>query len=137
GAAPSTADADPAAPPRLARRAEVDLPATLDGGFRLRDPGSGVAIEVRLDGARAATRADVDGFALYRGGFADGARADVLLAAGLEGVEDALLFAVAPPDGDVRYQVTLGARVAGLRVVADAVEFVDAEGTPRLRMAPP
>ena len=54
-----------------------------------------------------------------------------------EGTEDYLRFDVAPSAPEIVYEVTLGAGVAGLRLVERTLELVDAAGSPRLRMAPP
>lgn len=45
-------------------------------------------------------------------------------------------FARGTPESTVRYEVALGERVAGLRLVANTLEFLDAGGAPRLRMTP-
>ncbi len=50
------------------------------------------------------------------------------------GVEDWHLVSSRQP---VRFSVALGESVAGLRLVSRTLEFLDATGVPRLRMAPP
>jgi MYXO-CTERM domain-containing protein len=53
------------------------------------------------------------------------------------GTEDFISFASAPTREVLRYHVELGAAVAGLRLVAGTLEFLDASGTPRLRATAP
>jgi hypothetical protein len=53
------------------------------------------------------------------------------------GVEDFVRFAQAPTGSTLGYQLKLGAGIAGLRKIGSVVEFLDREGAPQLRMAPP
>ena len=126
--------AEPAIGSPPARRAELSLPASASGAFTLRDPESGMSIAVALEGATDAAADAAGGFVVYRGAL-DGA--DLIHRPTPEGTEDNLAFEHAPGRPEVTYRVSLTEGVAGLRMVSDAVEFVDVEGGPRLRMAPP
>lgn len=119
-----------AAPP-----ATVTLPARADGAFALTDVDTGMTIEVALAGATSAPGEMAEGLVIYRGGHTEGA--DIIHRPSPQGTEDALFFERAPSAPELRYEVTLGDGVAGVRLVARTVELLDAAGAPRLRMAPP
>ncbi|MFO0547041.1 MAG: hypothetical protein U0271_01570 [Polyangiaceae bacterium] len=53
------------------------------------------------------------------------------------GVEDLVVFKRAPQHATLRYDLALGDEVAGLRLVANTLELLDAGGAPRLRAAAP
>jgi len=52
------------------------------------------------------------------------------------GTEDYIVFNRKPDAEQLVYHVDVSA-VAGLRLVANVLEFLDADGAPRLRMSPP
>lgn len=116
-------------------RATVDLPVRARGAFRLADEKSGLTVDVTLSGTTDATRESAEGFVVYRHGHDSGA--DWLHRPTADGTEDYLAFERAPSTEEVTYDVTLGAGVAGLRLVANTLEMLDAGGAPRLRVAPP
>jgi hypothetical protein len=117
------------------RGARVSLPRHAAGSFRIADARSGMAIEVDLDGAGAADAELIDGLVMYRGALGDGR--DVIHRVTVEGAEDYVALATAPPLPELRYTVHLQEGAAGLRLVADTLEILDADGAPRLRVAPP
>lgn len=118
----------------LVRAARVEIPVRADGELRVSDPASHVGVRVRLEGARARSGEVDGGFVVHRGGHESGA--DVLFRPLVEGAEDYLHFAQKPVREAVRYRLSLEG-AAGLRLVANTLEVLDAEGAPRLRMAPP
>src|SRR6266540_1700891 len=129
GLAPHFATGNGAAPANLV------LPEESSAPFHLEDAASGVAIEVSLNGARAVAAQVADGYVVYLAAHASGA---TLLHRALPlGVEDFVSFATPPLAANVAYEVALGERVAGLRLVANTLEVLDAGGAPRLRVTPP
>jgi len=110
----------------------VHLPATADGAVRIEHQGVGVA--VRLSGARAVAGQLADGVVVYPGGAPEGG--DVFQRVDATGTEDFVRFDHPPPRGELRYALTL-AGVAGLRLVDDTLELLDASGTPQLRATAP
>jgi hypothetical protein len=114
-------------------RARVELPSHANGAVRVADLRSGVAIAFRLLESRASPRQLRGRSAVYERAWRG---ATLALHARDDGVEDVLSFAEQPAAARVRYAVEL-VSVAGLRLVAQSLEFVDATGTPRLRVAPP
>ena len=117
-------------------RAEVVLPSRADGAFRLRDERSGLSIDVGLVGATASAREESSGYIVYRSGYGNGAH--IVHRPTLAGTEDYVFFPETLPETpELRYDVALGEGVAGLRLVSKTLEMLDADGTPRLRMAPP
>ena len=62
--------------------------------------------------------------------------ADVIHRPSAEGTEDYVAFDSAPAREELVYDVDVS-RAAGLRLVANTLEFLDKEGAPRLRVAPP
>ncbi|MCA9618689.1 MAG: hypothetical protein KC731_06700 [Myxococcales bacterium] len=99
----------------VSERVGLTLPAA-DTPLSLRDPGSGVAVAVRLIDA-------TDG--------------DLMQRRTAEGTEDFLLFDQPLPDATLRYRLVLSDAVAGLRLVAEQLELLDEGGAPRLRVKPP
>ncbi|HYO66368.1 MAG TPA: kelch repeat-containing protein, partial [Archangium sp.] len=115
--------------------ARVVLPEAAQQPFLLEDEGSGLSLEVTLEGVGPAKAEVVDGYVVYPDVNADGA--DVVHRFTAEGTEDYVRFERAPAAPEVRYRLGLGNTVAGLRLVGDTLEVLDASGAPRLRMTPP
>lgn len=105
------------------------------GAVRLRDDTSGLTIAFALDGAQEAPLAAIDGVVIYAGALArDGA--DLVHLASSTGIEDFVYFDREPAERELRYVVDASG-VAGLRLVSNTLEFLDPEGTPRLRVQSP
>lgn len=118
----------------LEKRALVRLPDYANGVMRVEDEASAMAIEVVSIGA-ASVPADIAGdHVVYAGALGPGG--DSLYRVTESGVEDWIRFGAAPAREEITYAVDVS-RVAGLRLVTDSLEFLDAGGTPRLRIAPP
>ena len=116
-------------------RARVRLPLNASQPFRLRDECSGLVVSVRLRGATAAPAALADGHVVYPDAFGPGGH--LVHRVHQQGTEDYLRFEEEPAERRVSYQLALGHSVAALRLVANVLELLDADGIPRLRMAPP
>src|SRR5581483_3814518 len=99
------------------------------------DSASGLAVDVRLAGARAVVAQPADGYLVYAGGHESGAT--VLHRASPDGVEDLLCFDDRPKLSQVSYQLALTGQTKGLRLVSNTLELLDAGGAPRLRVTPP
>jgi hypothetical protein len=117
------------------RLARVVLPEVAQRPFQVKDIASGLTMDVALEGALPAKAEVVDGYVVYPNAHPEGA--DVVHRFTPEGTEDYLSFDRAPSVPEVRYGLSLGAGVAGLRLVDDTLELLDGSGAPRLRMAPP
>jgi hypothetical protein len=121
----------PAAAKRgVVRAATVDLPVVASCDTLLEDDATKVAVKFHLHGARDAKLEVADGVALYRGALAGN---DVVHRAHAEGTEDFVVFETRPDVQELAYDVDV-ARVAGLRLVGNVIEFLDEGGTPRLRV---
>ncbi len=138
GASAATHTAAPRATVLLPSLHPVALtPATAaDQPFALRDVESGLDVAVRLVGATPSpptpSESGLVRFARgYRGAHAVSHRRLN------EGLEDFIHFATRPDANVVEYELSLGERVAGLRLIDTVVELIDPDGVPRLRMAPP
>jgi hypothetical protein len=94
---------------------------------------SHLTIEFALRGAADTRLAVANGIALYEHALDGG---DVVERATAEGTEDYVVFERAPARSELWYDVDVS-RVAGLRLVENTLEFLDAGGVPRLRVAPP
>lgn len=106
-----------------------------DGETEISHRSSGMAVRLRLEGAiRSAEAALGSGLVVYERATAEGAT--VLLRVSRAAVEDYLVFDARPQREAVSYSVEMR-QVAGLRLVANVLELLDASGTPRLRVAPP
>jgi len=115
-------------------RAELELPRTADAPFRLRDRIAGMEISVRLLGTGAAPAVVSDGWVVYRNA-APGLH--VMHRPDAGGTEDFFVLDSAPRRPELRLELALSRGVAGLRLVADTLELLDAHGTPRVHMARP
>jgi hypothetical protein len=126
------------------------LPERASGAVRMIHGSSGVGVEFSLDGAtdarpsalgmRArdrvppALRKAIEGSVTFPGA-APGA-GDVIHRPRRGGTEDSVFFAARPKFEELRYTLDVR-RAAGLRLVANTLEFVDGGGAPRIRVAPP
>jgi hypothetical protein len=115
--------------------ASVVLPPTADGAVRLRDLDSHLGIALQLDGARPVPVVVAKGMAVYPGAHPSGA--DVMHRVSMHGTEDFLSIPNGTGGDHIDYHVTLEPSVAGLRLSQNVLEFIDAGGTPRMRVAPP
>lgn len=118
----------------LARPTTVRLPETAAQPFVVVDDDTGSTIDVRLVGVRDVAGVDTSGHRVFASAYDGG---DFIVRAFDEGVEDYVWIETPPKNAVVRYEVTLGAMIAGLRLVANTLEFLDDGGAPRIRVAPP
>ncbi len=115
--------------------ARVTLPSRSAGAVHLEDADTGAGVDVALKDVKDVQGEIEDGFVIYSGAHLSGAT--VLHRPGLSGNEDFVSFESRPPALTVSYELTIGSKVAGLRLVANTLEMLDATGAPRLRVAPP
>lgn len=118
-----------------ASRFVVSSGLTAQERVEITDLASGAAVGVKLLHATAARAELVDGYLVYRGGHGSGA--DVVHQLGRARHEDFVIFRAPPVDTTVRYQLELGQKIAGLRMIDSVVELLDQDGVPRLRMNRP
>jgi len=111
----------------------VTLPSTLDGWVELEHVPSRLGLRFARIGAGSAPIGLSKGLALYSN---ENAPVDEIHRVLPASVEDFIAFAERPAVETLSYRVEV-TRVAGLRKVSTALEFLDASGTPRLRVAPP
>jgi hypothetical protein len=123
-------------PPDAHSAASVHLPRTADGFVRIDEGRSSVGARFRLLGASQAPIAPSGGIAVYPNALAAAPGAHVFHRVSGEGTEDFVYFTSRPDVEELRYEVDVS-RAAGLRFVSNTLELLDAEGTPRIRVAPP
>jgi hypothetical protein len=114
--------------------ARVVLPGQANGQTHVEDAATGTGIDIALVGAKNSVAQVVDGYVVYPKGQASGS---IYERAEPSGVEDYVAFDARPASPSIAYDVALGSKVAGLRLVGNQLEMLDAGGTPRLRVAPP
>jgi len=117
------------------RNARVTVPVHANGAFELQDFGTGMHVQATLEGAQERPAEMAEGYAIYRQAL--GPDTSLLRRVMPNGTEDFVSFAQAPDDPSISYKVTLDSNVAGLRNVGNALELLDKDGTPRLRVSPP
>lgn len=117
----------------VTKTANVELPARAGDEVAVEDDASHVAIRFAPMGAADVPLELAQGIALYRAAIAG---ADVVHRVHAEGKEDFVAFESKPAHEELAYRVDV-TRVDGLRLVSNTVEFLDASGAPRLRIAPP
>jgi hypothetical protein len=115
--------------------AQSRSPTKANAPLEIRDVPSGLSIQVTLIGASGANVEVAGGYLVYPAAYEG--TADVMNRPYSSGTEQTIVFASRPASERIIYEVELGRAVAGVRLVADAVEFLDSKGAPRLRMAPP
>lgn len=117
------------------KTASVDLPVNADGVARVSDDKSGVAIGFRMRGARPSRLTTTsEGLALYPAAGPEGG--DIVHRVHAEGTEDFVAFEAKPEREALEYEVDVS-QVPGLRLVSNVLEFLEANGTPALRIKPP
>ena len=124
----------PSGAQRAATRAIVTFPDMSDGPVRIEDPSTHLAVSFVMRDASRSTAETADGFVVYPHGGPAGA--DIVHRPDATGTEDFLAFETKPTREAVEYDISLE-NVGGLRLVGGALEFLDGDGAPRLRVAPP
>ena len=115
--------------------ASVILPVHSDESFVVADVASKLTLRMHVSGARSVERqTEADGSFRYRGALGDGV--DLIERSTDHGNEDFALYRRKPEKEVLSYDVDVTS-VAGLRLVESTLEFLDASGTPRLRVTPP
>ena len=112
---------------------DVTFPERADGWFELRAGDADLSLRARLRDARSMPAEVIDGTVVYRGGAAHGG--DLLYRTVADGFEDYVSFSEPPANTALRYEVELGTDVASVRLVGNAIELLDRDGTPQLRIA--
>jgi RHS repeat-associated protein len=115
--------------------ASLLLPQTCSAAAHLQDVASGLAVDVSLVGALPVAAQTTGGYVVYPAALGPGTH--VLHRALPSGTEDFVALPARPTTAEIDYSISLGAGVAGLRLVGGLLEFVDAGGAPRLRISPP
>lgn len=113
--------------------AVTSAPPTATGAFTVAEP-TGMALSVRLLGATEASASPAGPYVAYPGAVGGGALVLRVLA---DGVEDWVELPSKPSRESFTWEVSFTGPVAGLRLVEDQLEWLDAKGVPRLRMSPP
>ena len=130
---------NPRLPESVARgvihRGIVMLPTAAPGPFRLTDATSDLQLDIIPIGIHDSAAELAEGHIVYRNAYGEGAHVVHRITA--TGTEDYIALDAPLAVSELRYEVTLGERVAGLRLVSNTLEFLDGTGTPRLRVAPP
>ncbi|MEB2313494.1 MAG: hypothetical protein OZ921_14425 [Sorangiineae bacterium] len=120
---------------RKGRFATVALAERADGAFTITEEHSQLSVEVRPRDALPVPAA-IDGkLVVYAGGHTSGG--DLIHRVTLDGTEDYVYLDEGNPTRSLDYDATLGAGVAGLRLVADTFELLDLGGAPRIHMDAP
>ena len=116
-------------------REEILLPRRADGDLALTDVASRAHVAIRLNEATGSPAELGDGYVVHRGALSSGA--DMVRRPSTTGVDDLFVFERAPERARFTYDVSFSPEVAGLRLTHDALELLDARGTPLLHSAPP
>jgi len=113
---------------------DVRLPKRANDPVWLRDASSGVELAFTLNGAKPTEVEVADGIALYAKATADGS--DIVHRVRGDGTEDYIVLEKKPTREELRYTVDVR-KVAGVRRIANVVEFLTKAGRPALRVATP
>jgi hypothetical protein len=117
----------------VTKPASVILPMRASDAVSLEDDTTHTNVKFALRGASDATASVAKGMVVYPGALNG---ADVVHRVHAEGTEDYVVFESKPALEELAYDVDVS-RVAGLRLVSNTLEFLDSDGSPRLRVAPP
>lgn len=118
-------------------RADVELSARASGGFSLHDTASGARIRVSSTDTSNRVAQRMGDYVVYRETPGGPRTGDAIYRVHAEGVEDYVFVMSRSDRPEMVYTVELGDGIVGLRFVSDTIEFVSADGAPRLRMARP
>lgn len=113
--------------------AQVSVPSVGSAEVELRDARSALGVRFALRGARSMPLATDGALGIYPGALSG---ADMIHRIDRDGIEDFIAFPARPSDERVVYDLDVS-QAAGLRLVGDVLELVDAMGVPRLRAAAP
>ncbi len=116
------------------RKVDVALAPKAGGRFSVQDVAHGMAVRVALQGVSNVDGEAADGHIVYRGAHSTGG--DVIHRVSGSGTEDYVVVKAKGARSEIVYDVALEG-VAGLRQVEHVLEFLDPQGTPRLRMLAP
>lgn len=116
-------------------QAAAEVEVARDARTSLTDARSHMRIDVTLRGLQAVAGEPAEDYLVYPNGL--GEAVHYLQRAIPDGVEDFVAFETPRDEATLTYDIALVSGVAGLRLVANVLEFVDAAGTPRLRMNAP
>lgn len=119
---------------RKKSRMQIQLPAVASGRVLLEDLTSGISVGFSLLDMATTRFEPIRGGLLFRQ--AQAGAFDVLHFVRPNVVEDFVYFDHEPAREQIRYDIDVSA-VAGLRLVGNSVEFLDAGGAPRLRVTQP
>ena len=111
----------------------ISSPPDSSAPFALRDDASGTTLRVRLRDVVAVRSFRAGGYSIHPGAFGG---ADLIRHVHAGGIEDFVLFGVAPRERRLAYEVDVS-EVAGLRLIDGVLEALGDDGTPRLRVMPP
>jgi MYXO-CTERM domain-containing protein len=114
--------------------ADVTLPPRADVAATLQELATKMKVAFKLIGARPVEGAADDGAIVYLAAGPGGS--DVTFRVSPTGAEDFVSFERKPAAEEVRYRVDVR-EAAGLRLVENVLELLDAAGVPRLRMGAP
>jgi hypothetical protein len=117
------------------RPARATLPDHSTQPLRLEEKAAGMAIEVQPRDVYEVAAQSANGYYVYPRAHKFGGT--LLHRATEDGAEDFVSFETRPPVPEVAYDLKLAKGVSGLRLVEGTLELLDADGTPRLRAAPP
>lgn len=120
---------------RTRHKGRVRLAAHLDVAAELTELTANSQVALSLVAASNTPAEVAGGFVVYRD--TTDAGAHVFRRSSAEGVEDFFVYSRAPAKPQIDYQLELRAGIAGLRLVNDTLEFLDATGLPRLRVGAP
>ncbi len=113
--------------------ARVSLPAYASDAVTVEDLPTHTLVRFALRGADRVPSTLAGKSIAYRGAVSG---ADVIHRVSENGTEDSVVFASRPNAEEIVYDLDVST-IAGLRLVSNTLEFLDASGTPRLRVAPP
>lgn len=114
--------------------ARATLSIWADAPLTLRDPRTGMTLRSRLRESRHRLAEKSQSAILYRDAIDRGG--DIAFHATPNGAEDFITLP-SPDVTSLSYELALDSQVAGLRLVANSLELLDARGYPRLRVQTP
>lgn len=117
-------------------KALVKLPVSATDDFSVAAAGrADFSVHVKAVGSRASEAQIERGLVRYPDAFGPGT--EIVHRVSAAGTEDYVRLDRAPAHPELRYEVSLGNAVAGLRQIGDSIEFLDRAGAPRLRINTP
>lgn len=94
-----------------------------------------IRVRARIQGASTSRARQAEDYLIYQDALGVGNH--IIYRATIDGLEDYVSFDQRPPRAMVEYEIELDKSIGALRLVSNTLEFLNEDGYPLMRVAPP